>query len=207
MDAPLYPPASAFEQPRLLPQNLSIRTSAIADLQKDPEAMIVLKQMLPSMTTPREGAIAILIEPLSLRDASIPGRLEVVARKSGRIIARKALATTGSPARLHAAVEARHGSPDRQTLLFVPIAVQDSAGRTVPDARVGIALQVSGPAELVALGSANPKNTRSLQASETETFRGRVLAILRSTGASGVVRISIDSTGLAGATITAGLPD
>ena len=73
MDAPLYPPASAFEQPRSLPQNLSIRTSAIADLQKDPEAMIVLKQMLPSMATPREGTIAILIEPLSLRDASIYG--------------------------------------------------------------------------------------------------------------------------------------
>jgi beta-galactosidase len=148
-------------------------------------------------------------KPLSVRactagDPYTPGLLEVVARKSGRVIARKALTTTGSPARLHAAVEPHRGRLDRQALLFVPITVLDDHGRTVPDAQVRVALRVSGPAELVAFGSANPKNIRSLQAPETETFRGRGLAILRSTGASGAVRISIESAGLAGATITTG---
>ncbi len=73
MDAPLYPPASAYEQPHLLPQILSTRTSTIADLQADPEALAVLKVILLRMAEPRTGPIAILIEPLSMRDMSVYG--------------------------------------------------------------------------------------------------------------------------------------
>ena len=73
MDAPLYLPAAAFQQPQRLPHPLSTRTTSIADLQQDPEAIAVLKVLLPAMAQAREGPIAILIEPLSLRDASIYG--------------------------------------------------------------------------------------------------------------------------------------
>lgn len=73
MDAPLYPPASAYEQPQALPQVLSTRTSSVADLQADAEALAVLKAILPSMAEPLSGQIALLIEPLSLRDASVYG--------------------------------------------------------------------------------------------------------------------------------------
>jgi len=82
MDAPLYPPAAAFEQPRHLPQRLSVRTSAIADLQQDPEAVEVLKRNIPAMAERREGPNAIPFEPLSLRDASMFGgvKADVVDR-------------------------------------------------------------------------------------------------------------------------------
>ena len=73
MDAPLYLPASAYEQPQSLPQVLSTRTSSLADLQADPEAVAILQVLLPSMAAPRSGPIAILIEPLSIRDASVLG--------------------------------------------------------------------------------------------------------------------------------------
>ena len=76
MDAPLYPPAVAYEMPRQLPQVLSVRTTSIAELQGDPEAVAVLKVLLPAMAQAREGPIAILIEPLSLRDASMYGSVK-----------------------------------------------------------------------------------------------------------------------------------
>jgi len=52
-----------------------------------------------------------------------------------------------------------------------------------------VRLTINGPAELVAFGSANPLAIGSLRATEAMTFRGRALAILRSTGAKGTVRI------------------
>ena len=76
MDAPLYLPATAYEQPQRLPQGLSTRTTSIADLQQDPEAIAILKVLLPAMAQVREGPIAILIEPLSLLDASMYGSVK-----------------------------------------------------------------------------------------------------------------------------------
>jgi glyoxylate carboligase len=74
MDAPLYPPASVFEQPRSLPQLLSTRTSSIAELKADPEAMEILKVALPSMSSEQVGPeIAILIEAISIRSAVAMG--------------------------------------------------------------------------------------------------------------------------------------
>ena len=76
MDAPLYLPAAAFQQPQRLPQPLSTRTTSVADLQQDPEAIAVLKRLLPAMAQVREGPTAMLIEPLSLRDASMYGSIK-----------------------------------------------------------------------------------------------------------------------------------
>jgi predicted ATPase len=70
MDAPLYPPASAYEQPQALPQLLSTRTSSLADLQADAEALAVLKA---SIAWTFSGSVPTALEPLSIRDASMFG--------------------------------------------------------------------------------------------------------------------------------------
>lgn len=69
MDAPLYPAATAYEQPQALPQVLSTRTSSIAELKADPEAMAIMDQYLPRMAQAESGPIAILIEAMSIRSA------------------------------------------------------------------------------------------------------------------------------------------
>ena len=131
-----------------------------------------------------------------------PGRIEVVAYKADKVIARKILATLGAPARLRIAAEPRRGPLNRQALLFLPIAVEDARGGRLPETQAKLSLQLSGPAELLAFGSGDPQNTGSLQAPATQSFRGRALAILRSTGAPGLVRVTVNSPGLSGASIT-----
>jgi hypothetical protein len=70
MDAPLYPPAAAYEQPQRLPQVLSTRTSSIAELKEDPEAMAILRAALPRMASQADsGPLAVMIEALSIRSA------------------------------------------------------------------------------------------------------------------------------------------
>lgn len=76
MDAPLYPPASSYEQPRSLPQVLSTRTSSIAELREDAEAMAILQKMLPSMAQADSSPLAILIEAISIRSVLSMGGLK-----------------------------------------------------------------------------------------------------------------------------------
>jgi beta-galactosidase len=61
----------------------------------------------------------------------------------------------------------------------------------VPDAMVKVSLAVDGPAELIGFGSANPLAVGSFQSNETQTYRGRALAILRAKGSRGAVRVTI----------------
>jgi beta-galactosidase len=91
--------------------------------------------------------------------------------------------------------------PDRLSLAYLPIEIVDAAGRIVPDAALPISLKVEGPAELIALGSANPIYTGLLNVPRSETFQGRALAILRSTGVSGAVRVRLQIGTLPEATV------
>lgn len=125
-----------------------------------------------------------------------PGQLEVVTYRGARIIARKRLRTTGPAARLRLTPERLQLAANRQGLAFVRIAVLDAAGTILPDEARDLQVAVSGPAELIALGSGDPKWTGSLQSPTTRTFRGQALAILRSTGKPGPVRVTAQTDGI-----------
>jgi hypothetical protein len=47
MDAPLYPPSSAYEAPLRVPQQMSTRSSSLADFLGNPEAMAIIKSDVP----------------------------------------------------------------------------------------------------------------------------------------------------------------
>ncbi len=134
-----------------------------------------------------------------IKVAYAPGTLEAVAYRGGAVIGRKRLETVGAPARLRLTAERATGARDRQALHYVGIEVLDAQGRLIPDEARKITLTVDGPADLAGFGSANPLATGSFQAREAESFHGRALAILRSQGKSGSVRIEARAAGLQGA--------
>lgn len=49
IDAPLYPPAAAFEQPSVAPRPLSVRNYAISELVQMPAAWAVVVKHLPAV--------------------------------------------------------------------------------------------------------------------------------------------------------------
>lgn len=126
-----------------------------------------------------------------------PGRLEAIAYRGGSVIGRKALETVSSPAQLRLTAQHAVASRDRQALHYITIAIADAKGRLVPDDQRQISLDIKGPANLLALGSANPLAVGSFQAQTAQSYRGRALAILRSQGADGLVRIEAHAEGLA----------
>ena len=127
-----------------------------------------------------------------------PGILEAVAFQGGKEVARRKLETVGAAVALRAKAERAFGRRNRQALHYVLVDTVDTQGRVLPDDVRQLQLKITGPAELVAFGSANPLATGSLKAPHTESFRGRALAILRSTGHAGQVRIEASSAGLRG---------
>jgi beta-galactosidase len=131
-----------------------------------------------------------------------PGTLEAVAYRGSKVIGRRELATVGGPAKLRLVAEQAKHSSDRQALSYVAIEVLDVQGRVIPDEARKIALTVDGPAELVGFGSANPQAVGSFQSREAQSYRGRALAILRSKGKSGTVRVEARSEGIAGGVTT-----
>jgi len=128
-----------------------------------------------------------------------PGKLEALAFSKGKLIARCMLSTTGAPARLRILAEAAKAGSSRQSLSYVRIEVLDALGRVLPEEARAISLTVDGPADLVGFGSANPLAVGSFQSPQAQSFRGRALAILRSRGVSGTVRIKASADGLQGA--------
>ncbi|MET0179653.1 MAG: DUF4982 domain-containing protein, partial [Novosphingobium sp.] len=137
--------------------------------------------------------------PIEFEVPYAAGSLEAIAWRGGRAVGRRRLDTAGPPAALRLAPEHRQGSADRQALHYVAVDVVDAAGRIVPEDARPITLAVSGPAQLVAFGSANPQAVGSLQALTAQSFRGRALAILRSAGTAGTIRVAASAAGLRGA--------
>lgn len=130
-----------------------------------------------------------------------PGTLEAIAYRAGTRLGRRTLATVSAPAALRVRPEKRQVSSARQTLSYVRIELLDANGRLVPEGEADVRLNIDGPAELVAFGSAGPF-AGTFMAEQRQTWRGRALAILRSQGSKGIVRIEARSPRVQGGNAT-----
>ena len=128
-----------------------------------------------------------------------PGVLEAVAFRGGKEIARRSLTTVGAPAGIQLIPGQKIAGAGRADISYVAIEVVDGQGRRVPDTIRTIELAVSGAAELIGFGSANPLAVGSFQAASAQSWDGRALAVLRGMGRPGAVTIAARAEGLRGA--------
>ena len=124
------------------------------------------------------------------------GTLEVVAFRTGKEIARRRLATAGTPAGITVTPERVTGGSARGDVSYVAIELVDTQGRYVGDVQRPLTISIEGPGELAAFGSADPFARGSFKSSSAQSWDGRALAIVRGTGADGTVRIAVRGDGL-----------
>jgi len=129
-----------------------------------------------------------------------PGRLVATAYRGGKVIGRRTLDTVGPPAALRVKVDRPRIRAARDDLAYVTVEVVDAQGRLVPDAVAVVETALSGPAELAAFGSANPRGVASFRQPVAKTWHGRALAILRPTGEAGALALEVRAQGLRSAT-------
>jgi len=125
-----------------------------------------------------------------------PGELDALALKDGNPIGELTFQTAGKPARLRLKADRQLLRADRNDLAFVTLEVIDQSGNEVPDAAIPVSFEMSGPGELAATGTANPKDLRSFRQPHPTTYHGKCLAIVRPTGSAGRIELLARSDGL-----------
>ena len=109
-----------------------------------------------------------------------PGRLEAVAKKDGKEVARYSVETTGEPVALRL-------TPDRTTLAgdgddAVPVTVEalDQDGRPVPTANLPVEFEISGPGAIIGVGNGDPTCHEPDKGNKRSLFNGLAQVILQS---------------------------
>ncbi|WP_404423324.1 beta-galactosidase GalB [Nibricoccus sp. IMCC34717] len=108
-----------------------------------------------------------------------PGVIELVTYRNGREWARCQHCTPGMPATLQLDCDRSEIEADGRTLSFVTVSVRDRDGKLVPDAKVDVHYQIEGPGEIVAVDNGDPTSHLPFKGTESRTFNGLALAILR----------------------------
>ena len=81
-------------------------------------------------------------------------------------------------------------------IAFVTVEVVDADGVLVQHGEPAISLEVTGAAQLIAVGAANPLSEELYVNSERKAYHGRLLAVVRTTGNAGEITIEAQSEGL-----------
>lgn len=140
------------------------------------------------------------VHPFQMVDWQVPyapGRLEAVAKKAGREVARFAVETTGEPVALRL-------TPDRDTLAgdgrdAAPVTVEaiDAQGRPVPTANLLVEFELSGPGANIGVGNGDPNSHDPEKGNKVKIYNGLAQVILQSQRAgSGSLVLRATSAGL-----------
>ena len=122
--------------------------------------------------------------------------------RSGREIGRDSLTSAGSGLRLHVEPETTTLVADGSDLAYLPITLTDDAGILRPLADRHVTVQVTGPAALLGLGSAQPITEEAFSTTQHSTYYGRALAVLRSSHQPGKITVAVTAEGCEPATVT-----
>ncbi|MFF0771158.1 glycoside hydrolase family 2 TIM barrel-domain containing protein [Nonomuraea wenchangensis] len=131
-----------------------------------------------------------------------PGTLEAVAYRDGAETGRCLLRTADAPARLLLSPDRPHLGTDPQDLAYLDIRVVDEHETINPISDRTVTVDLDGPATLQALGTARPSTEESFQATSCTTYEGHALAVLRPTGAEGLLTVTVRADDLPPATVT-----
>ncbi len=124
------------------------------------------------------------------------GKVEAVARKGGRIVARHQIETTGEAVGLKVEPLIKDWKADGKDLQFVRVTAVDSRGRRVWTASDEVNISVEGPARLIAVESGDITSDELPGDSSVRLFHGTAIAILRSGAGSGPVTLQVSSRGI-----------
>jgi beta-galactosidase len=126
-----------------------------------------------------------------------PGELVAVSYDAqGRELARSSMKTAASATVLTALPEALAIKADGQDLAFIPIHITDPAGIVKMLEDRSVTVDVEGAGTLAAVGSSNPWTEEAYTGTSFTTYYGRMLAIVRSNGEQGQIRVRVSSAGL-----------
>lgn len=125
-----------------------------------------------------------------------PGVIKAVAVKDGKEVETRILKTAGKAAGIKLIADRRALSANAQDLSYVTVEIVDENGRPVPDANNQLSFNISGEGTIAGLGNANLQDTDPYIGNQHKAWKGRALAILKSTQKPGKLALQVSSPGL-----------
>ena len=129
------------------------------------------------------------------------GKLEAVAMKNGRVVARHAIETTGKPVRLVAEADHAEWLADGMDLQHVRIVATDSKGRRVQTTDQEVTFQVEGVAQIVAVINGDINSDELSVGNKRRLYNGTCTVILRATREAGEVVLTAQAQDMKAAKI------
>ena len=123
---------------------------------------------------------------------SIPyqaGTLKAIGLVKGKPASEFSLQTTGPATRIELIPDTKTLAADGTSICHLEYRIVDASGRRVVDAALPVTFEVSGPADLLGLGSGDLSNLEDPHALTHRTFQGRGLAILQAGNQAGEIHI------------------
>ncbi|WP_303973199.1 glycoside hydrolase family 2 TIM barrel-domain containing protein [Streptococcus merionis] len=114
-----------------------------------------------------------------------PGELKAVAYQDGQILSESTLATADTSAKLLNVELSYQG----EELCYIDVTLTDANGQTIGDEDMELNIAAEG-AEILGFGSGDPKPLYHYQSSQTKTFNGRALAIVKKVTDQATITIS-----------------
>jgi beta-galactosidase len=126
------------------------------------------------------------------------GELKAVGYISSVPQAEWILNTAGVPASIQLSADKSTIAADGSDLCYVTAELLDGSGNVVYDPNEDklISFDINGQGRLAGVGNANPHGTESFQWPQRTTFRGRCVAVLKSTLRTGTITVTASSSGL-----------
>ena len=118
-----------------------------------------------------------------------PGELIVKGLQDGRVCEEHRLATAGPLGQIRLTPSRPKIEAGRQSLNFIDVELCDSAGNVCTSERAEVKYDVTGPAQIVAIGSSDLTEPSSYLANPRRVHSGRALVVIRSTGPPGVIEL------------------
>ena len=126
-----------------------------------------------------------------------PGMLKAEALDAdGAVISSYSLSSGTGTTRLRVVPEKRTLRANGTDLCYLPIELVDAEGKLLPAAEQRVYVEVTGAVKLIGFGSALYKTDEKFDQPYHDTYRGRVLAVLKAGDTPGDAIITVKSTGV-----------
>ena len=109
-----------------------------------------------------------------------PGKLEAVAKKDGKEVARYSVETTGEPVALRLTPDRTAMAGDGDDAVPVTVEALDKEGRHVPTANLPVEFEISGPGAIIGLGNGDPTCHEPEKGDKRSLFNGLAQVIVQS---------------------------
>lgn len=124
------------------------------------------------------------------------GTLKAEGFEGGKVVETQTLATAGKPTNIKATVDRKVVTANGQDLAYVTIELTDKNGNVTPNADNTLTFSVNGQATIEATGNANLQDTHCYKSHECKAWKGRAMAVIRSTRKAGNITLTVTSAGM-----------